>query len=58
LALAACSPLTYFTDFARYSFTGAHFFPLMTDIAALAGFTLVFTVSIMYLHKKTMPKRM
>jgi ABC-2 type transport system permease protein len=53
-----CSPLTYFTDLARYSFTGAHFFPLLTDIAALAGFTLMFTVSVMYLHKKTMSKRM
>jgi hypothetical protein len=30
----------------------------MTDIAALAGFTLVFTVSVMNLHRKTMPKRM
>jgi ABC-2 type transport system permease protein len=58
LVLSVCSPLTYFTDLARYSFTGAHFFPLLTDIAVLAGFTLVFTFSAMCLHKRTMPQRM
>jgi len=58
LALSVCSPLTYFTDLVRYSFTDAHFFPVLVDIAALGVFTLVFTVGTMYLHKKTMPKRM
>lgn len=58
LVLAACSPLTYFTDITHYAFTGIHFFPVLTDIAALAGFTLVFTVITMVLHKRTMPKRM
>jgi len=58
LVLSVCSPLTYFTDLVRYSFTGDHFFPVVIDIAALAVFTLVFTVGTMFLHKKTMPKRM
>ena len=58
LALAVLSPLTYFTDLVRYSFTDDHFFPVEIDIAVLAVFTLVFTVVTMYLHKKTMPKRM
>lgn len=58
LVLSVCSPLTYFTDLVRYSFTGTHFFPVWLDIAALALFTLVFTVGTMYLHKRTMPKRM
>jgi ABC-2 type transport system permease protein len=58
LVLAACSPLTYFTDIARYSFTGIHFFSVAIDIAVLAVFTLLFTVVTMYLHKRTMPRRM
>ena len=58
LVLAVCSPLTYFTDLVRYSFTGTHFFAVWIDIAALAVFTVVFTVGTMYLHKRTMPKRM
>ena len=58
LVLAVCSPLTYFTDLVRYSFTGTHFFAVWIDIAALAVFTVVFTVGTMYLHKRTLPKRM
>lgn len=58
LTLAACSPLTYFTDLVRYSFTGKNFFPVYLDMGALAVFALVFTACTMYLHKRTMPKRM
>lgn len=58
LALSACSPLTYFTDLVRYSFTETHYFPVLIDIAVLALFTLVFTVGTMFLHKRTLPKRM
>jgi len=58
LVLAVCSPLTYFTDIVRYSFTDTHYFPLLIDTIALAVFTLVFTVGTMYLHKRTMPQRM
>ena len=58
LALAVCSPLTYFTDLVRYSFTGVHFFPVAGDVAALGVFTAVFTAGTMYLHRRTMPKRM
>jgi ABC-2 type transport system permease protein len=58
LVLSVCSPLTYFTDLVRYSFTDAHYFPVLIDILALAVFTLVFTVVTMYLHKRTMPRRM
>jgi ABC-2 type transport system permease protein len=58
LVLSVFSPLTYFTDLVRYSFTDVHYFPVWIDIAALAVFTVVFTVGTMYLHKMTMPKRM
>ena len=34
------------------------YFPVLIDIAARGVFTLVFTVGTMYLHKRTMPKRM
>jgi len=58
LALSYISPLTYFTDLVRYSFTGVHFFPVWADLAALVVFTLVFTIATMILHRKTMPGRM
>jgi ABC-2 type transport system permease protein len=58
LVLSVFSPLTYITDIVRYSFTDTHFFPVWIDVAALGVFTLVFTVGTMYLHKRTMPKRM
>ena len=58
LALAVCSPLTYFTDLVRYSFTGTNYFPVLGDIAALIVFTLIFTAGTMYLHKRTLPRRM
>jgi len=58
LALAVCSPLTYFTDIVRYSFMGANYFPVVVDIAVLGIFTMVFTAGTMWLHKRTMPKRM
>ena len=57
LTLSACSPLTYFTDLVRYSFTETHYFPVLIDISALAIFTLVFTIGTMFLHKRTLPKR-
>jgi ABC-2 type transport system permease protein len=58
MALAVCSPLTYFTDLVRYSVTGAHFFPVLVDLAVLAAFMLAFTTVTMVLHKRTMPRRM
>jgi ABC-2 type transport system permease protein len=57
LALSAASPLTYFTDLVRFSFSGEHFFPVIADGVILAAFTLAFSAGTMYLHKKTMPKR-
>lgn len=58
LALAVCSPLTYFTDLVRYSFSGTNYFPVLVNIAALGAFTIVFTAGTMILHKRTMPRRM
>ena len=58
LALAVFSPLTYFTDLVRYAFTDTHYFPVFTDLAALAVFTIIFTMVTMSLHRRTMPARM
>lgn len=58
LVLATLSPLTYFTDIVRYSFTGVHYFPVPVSIAVLAGFALVFTAAAMYLHRRSLPLRM
>ncbi|MDG6256653.1 MAG: ABC transporter permease [Methanomicrobiaceae archaeon] len=58
MALAVFSPLTYFVDIVRYSFTGTHYFPVLADIGALAAFALVFTVAAMVLHRRNIPWRM
>lgn len=58
LALAVCSPLTYFADLVRYAFTDASHFPVEIDLGVLAVFTLVFTAVTMMLHRRTMPQRM
>ncbi|MDD1657808.1 MAG: ABC transporter permease [Methanomicrobiales archaeon] len=58
MAIAVCSPLTYFTDLVRYAVTGTNFFPLLADFFALAAFMLAFTAVTMVLHRRTMPMRM
>ena len=58
LALAVCSPLTYFTDLVRYAFTDTAHFPISIDLVALAVFKLAFTAITMVLHRRTMPMRM
>ncbi|WP_067051595.1 ABC transporter permease [Methanofollis ethanolicus] len=56
-ALAVCSPLTYFTDIARYALMGTHTFPVFADLAALAGFALLFGGVAMALHERTVQGR-
>ena len=58
MALAVCSPLTYFTDLVRYAFTDASYFSVTIDLAVLGLLTLVFTAGTMVLHRRTMPRRM
>lgn len=58
LAIAAWSPLTYFTDLVRYSFSKMSYFPPVVDIVALVIFAVVCTAGTMVLHRRTMPKRM
>jgi ABC-type uncharacterized transport system ATPase subunit len=56
-ALAVCSPLTYFTDIARYALVGTHTFPVIADLASLAGFGVLFGAVAMALHECTVQGR-
>ena len=53
------SPLTYFTQLARYSFgteVSGQISPLV-DLGALVVFTMIFMSAAVLLHRKTLPKR-
>lgn len=55
--LAICSPLTYFTNIARYCIMGTETFSLFTNFAALAMFSLLFTILAIRLHARTVSRR-
>ena len=55
--LSFFSPLTYYTDLARYSVQGASYFPPLIDLSILFVFSiLLFLVAIKW-HQKSLPKR-
>jgi ABC-2 type transport system permease protein len=51
------SPLTYFTDLARYAMGGTNFLDIGVDIAALTAFTVVTWIMSVKIHNKTLPMR-
>jgi len=51
------SPLTYFTDLARYAMGGTNFLDINIDIAALIAFTVVTWIIAVKLHNRTLPMR-
>ena len=51
------SPLTYFTDLIRYSTGGDNYFPVVADLLAIIGFTVVAWVVAVKIHNRTLPKR-
>lgn len=51
------SPLTYFTDLARYSTGDGNYFPVAADLLAIIAFTVAFWVIAVRLHNRTLPKR-
>lgn len=55
--LAYASPLTYFIDIARNLMNGQGHLPLVIDFLAIVGFTVVFLIIAMKLHRRTMPRR-
>jgi len=55
--VASASPLTYFTDLARYSISGTSFYSVPVDLAVLTVFTLLFLVGSVKLHERFLPQR-
>ena len=56
--LSLISPLTYFVDLARYSIQGTSYYPIALDFAVLIAFTLIFLVTAVKIHERTMQKRL
>jgi ABC-2 type transport system permease protein len=56
--IAAISPLTYFTDLARYSIQGTSYYPVALDILALIAFTIAFLFVAIKIHEYTIQKRL
>jgi ABC-2 type transport system permease protein len=57
-SIAYISPLTYFTDVARYSFGLQTALPIYVDFLALACFSVAFFVLSVILHKKATYSRL
>ncbi len=51
------SPLTYYTDLARYSIGGTYYFNPTIDLLALLGFSILFFTIAVILHKKGLSRR-
>jgi ABC-2 type transport system permease protein len=51
------SPLTYFTDIARYATGHGSYLPIYVDFLVMIAFTVVFWVVAVKLHNKTLPLR-
>lgn len=51
------SPLTYYTDLARYSVAGMNYFNPAVDLLVLFGFGIIFFVIAVKWHKKSLSKR-
>ena len=56
-ALSLISPLTYFTDLARYAVGGISYYPAFVNLLVIICFTMVFWVVAVSLHNRTLPKR-
>jgi ABC-2 type transport system permease protein len=57
-AIAKISPLTYFTDIARYSVQGTSYYPIAVDVLALIVFTTAFLFVAIKIHEHTIQKRL
>jgi len=51
------SPLTYYTDLARYSVGKTNYFNPVIDLLALIGFSILFFIVAIEWHKKSLNKR-
>lgn len=55
--VASISPLTYFTDVARYATGGASHYSIAVNLLAMVAFTVVSWVVAVKLHNRTLPLR-
>jgi ABC-2 type transport system permease protein len=55
---ASFSPLTYFIDIVNYCVKGISHYPIYIDFLSLLGFTILFLVLAITIHKKTMSQRL
>jgi ABC-2 type transport system permease protein len=56
--VASISPLTYFTDLARHSMQGISYYPIAMDFVVLVTFSIIFFVTAIKIHERTMQKRL
>jgi len=56
-SISFLSPLTYFTDLARYSLHGSGYLSFGVDLIVLLGFSTLFMLLAIKLHQRTMPRR-
>ena len=56
-AISFISPLTYFTDIAKYATGHGSYLPLYVDFLAIIAFTFIFWVVAVKLHNRTLPLR-
>lgn len=56
--VSSISPLTYFTDLAKYSIRGESYHPIALDFLALVAFTVIFLTTAIKVHEHTMQKRL
>jgi len=57
VAVASLSPLTYFTDLARFSIQGYAYYPIYVDFIALFVYSALFLHLALKLHERALPKR-
>jgi len=56
--ISSISPLTYFTDMAKYSIQGSSYYPIEVNIMVLIAFTITFLVVAIKIHEHTIQKRL
>jgi ABC-2 type transport system permease protein len=56
--VSSISPLTYFTDLARYSMQSNSYYPIELDLIVLIAFAIIFFVTAIRIHERTMQKRL
>ena len=57
VAVASLSPLTYFTDLARFSIQGYAYYSIYVDFTALFVYSALFLLLAVKLHERALPKR-